>query len=364
MKRKHIAFYISSLSKGGSERVFVNLAEYFYTSGYEVTMVTQYQKENEYPYNKGIHRVLSDLTDAEDTGNRIGNFYSRFMKLRKIWKERKPDIILSCIGKNNFMAVITSLFLQSKTVVSVVGEPSEEYPTFWLKWIANIVFVWADGMVVKTNDALKFFPGYLHKKAIVMKNSINPAFLREPYMGSRAKTIVSVGRLDANKNQSMLITAFSKIEKEYPEYNLFLYGEGEDRKKLEDMVADLGLLEKIFLPGIVEDVAATIYKAGIFVLTSNTEGMPNALIEAMALGIPCISTDCPCGGPKDLIIQYENGILVPVNDSDELEQELRRLMDNPELADKIGKNAAKIQKQLDPAIINKTWEQYFNALIK
>ena len=83
---KHIAFYIGSLSKGGSERTFVNLAEYFFDQGYKVTIVTQYKKENEYTYREGIERILSDLTEEETTKSRILNFIGRYQKLRKIWK--------------------------------------------------------------------------------------------------------------------------------------------------------------------------------------------------------------------------------------------------------------------------------------
>lgn len=364
MEKRHIAFYIGSLSKGGSERVFVNLAEYFQSEGYDVTFVTQYQKENEYEYSPGIRRILSDIKEDETTKNRFVNFLRRFRKLRSIWKKVNPDIILSCIGKNNFMAVATSTGLNTKAVVSVVGEPSEEYPTRLLRYLAYLLFARADGMVVKTSDALQFFPRKLRKKAIVMKNSINPTFLREPFTGIREKTIVSVGRLDANKNQSLLIEAFSKIAMKYPEYKVLLYGEGEDRTKLEGIIRDMHLSDRIVLSGIIQDVAEKIHKAGIFVLTSNTEGMPNALIEAMALGIPCISTDCPCGGPKDLIRQKENGILIPVNDKKALQEALCYLLDNPELAIEMGRRATTIQKELNPGVINQAWKTYFETVIE
>ncbi|MDD3661276.1 MAG: glycosyltransferase [Lachnospiraceae bacterium] len=363
MKMKQIAFYIGSLSKGGSERTFVNLAEYFYEQGYQVTIVTQYKKENEYTYSEGIERILSDLTEEETGKSRIMNFIGRYRKLRRIWKQIKPDVILSCIGKNNLMSVASALGLKSRTVVSVVGEPSEEYPTGTIRLLANILFSFADGVVLKTTDAMQFFPRYIRNKSIVMKNSLNPTFIRETYQGTREKTIISVGRLDSNKNQTILIKAFARLSKEHPEYDLILYGEGEDRNKLEEMVHKADLDNKIMLPGTIENVAETIYKAGIFVLTSNTEGMPNALIEAMALGIPSISTDCPCGGPRDLIQTYENGILIPVNDVNQLEKEIRNLIDNPELAEKIGRNATAVQQDLSPEVINKNWENYFRGLV-
>ena len=108
MKKKHIAMFISSLNKGGSERVLVNLAEYFYSRGYAVTIVTQYKTENEYKISDGIRRIFSEITQEEMGNGRISNFFRRFAKLRGIWKKERPDLILSFIGKNNMMAIMAS----------------------------------------------------------------------------------------------------------------------------------------------------------------------------------------------------------------------------------------------------------------
>ena len=156
-KRKHIAFYIGSLYKGGAERVFVNLAEYFLQEGYQVTMVTQYQKENEYELPKGIKRVISDITQEELNNSRIANFYSRVKKLHHIWKTEQPDLVLSCIGKNNFMAVVTTMFTKTRPVVSVVGEAGEEYPNRFMRMLANLLFPHADGIVLQTERSRYFF---------------------------------------------------------------------------------------------------------------------------------------------------------------------------------------------------------------
>ena len=362
--KKHIAFYISSLHKGGAERVFVNLAEFFYSQGYRVTIVTQYKKKNEYPLSTGIDRIISDLNEDELSGNRIGNYFKRFFKLRAIWKQSKPDLVLSCIGKNNFMAICTTAFTRTKAVVSVVGEPTEEYYTPIMKLLAKTLFIKADGIVLQTKDSASFFPSMIRKKAVILKNSMNPAFMKERFTGTREKTIVSVGRLDANKNQSLLIRAFAKIATDYPAYRVILYGEGEDREKLEQEVRRLGMKDRILLPGVTTDVATAIQKASVFVLTSFTEGMPNALIEAMALGLAVISTDCPCGGPKELIQNRKNGMLIPVNDVDALAEALRYLFDHPYEADRMGQEASKIQQELDPAVTNQAWMEYFEQIIQ
>ena len=104
-----LAFYIGSLEKGGAERVFVNLAEYFQNKGYQIIMVTQYRKEEEYELAEGIRRILSDIPPEETTASRLLNFYRRVKRLHRIWKEEEPDLALSCVGKNNFMAIVTGL---------------------------------------------------------------------------------------------------------------------------------------------------------------------------------------------------------------------------------------------------------------
>lgn len=364
MDKKHIAMFISSLNKGGSERVMVNLAEYFYKEGSRVTIVTQYKQENEYSISEGIERVLSDITDEELKKSRIRNFYRRFTKLRGIWKEKDPDVILSFIGKNNIMAILTSRFLKIPTVISVRGEPREEYYSSILRLATKTIFRLADGIVLQTSQCLDFFPGTIRKKAIILKNSLNPAFLKAPYKGERDKQIVAVGRVDANKNHEMAIRAFAEIAPRYPEYELVIYGEGELRPQLIQLAGSLGLGERIHLPGAVTDVPNVIYKASIFVLCSYTEGMPNTLLEAMSLGLPVISTDCPSGGPRDLIIHDENGILVPPNNWKKMAENLQKILNDTEYAEKMSENASKVQEKYNPNVVNQEWKDYLDKIMK
>ena len=190
---KHVAFYIGSLKKGGAERVFVNLASWFLARGYEVTMVTQYQKENEYELPKGVKRVLSDLTPEEE-GGRLANIWRRFRKLRRIFRETGADLVLSTIGKNNFMAILANAFMPTKVVVSVVAEPTEEYPNALMRFLAKTLFYFADGIVMQTTDAVRFFQKSLQKKCVILKNSLNPDFVRPRFEGARQQDIVAVGR--------------------------------------------------------------------------------------------------------------------------------------------------------------------------
>ncbi len=359
---RHVAFYIGSLKKGGAERVFVNLADYFASRGYRVTMVTQYQKEKEYELPKGADRVISDITKEEE-GGRIQNVWRRYRKLRRIFKELQADVVLSTIGKNNFMALLSNAFLPTKVVVSVVAEPTEEYPGRLMRFLAKTLFHFADGIVLQTTDAMKFFPKGVRKKSVILKNSLNPVFVRPRYEGTRRRDIVAVGRTDENKNHRMAIRAFLQIAADFPDSRLILYGEGPLRETLQKEVREKGMEERILLPGAVTDVADRIEKAYAFLLTSFTEGMPNTLIEAMSLGLPCISTDCPCGGPRDLIEDGRNGLLVSVDDDKAMAKRLKELLSDPDKADKIGREAARLQEDYRPDRVNAAWEAYFAGIV-
>lgn len=360
---KHVAFYIGSLHKGGAERVFVNLAEFFLQEGYRVTMVTQYKKENEYDLPDGVERVISDITQTELNNSRIANFYNRVRKLHCIWKETKPDLVLSCIGKNNFMAVVTTMFTKTRPVVSVVGEAGEEYPNRLMKMLANFLFPHAAGIVLQTERSRYFFNKKIQKKAVVLPNSLNPDFIKPRYEGVREKRIVSVGRMDANKNHEMMIRAFASLADKYPEYTLTIYGDGELHSYLEELAGQLGVADRVFLPGVIPDVAARIEKASVFLLTSFSEGVSNALIEALASGLGVISTDVPSGGTVELMEDGVNGLIIPAGDRKALEQAMDRLLGDPVYLEKLGREAARIQERLAPERVNRQWQEYFEEIM-
>lgn len=360
---RKLAFYIGSLSKGGAERVFVNLAEFFADQGYEVVMVTQYQKEEEYQLADDIRRILSDITEEEISGSRILNFYRRFRKLHNIWKREKPDAVLSCVGKNNFMTIATTMFTGTKPVVSVVGEAKEEYPGRVMRTLANLLFPLATGVILQTERSKNFFSKRVQKAAVILPNSLNPFFIRPRYEGERENRIVTVGRMDANKNQEMMIRAFASLAEKYPSYTLTIYGDGELRQYLQNLIEELQMKERIFMPGVIQNVAEQIEKASLFLLTSYSEGVSNALIEAMALGLPVIATDVPSGGTVELIQHMENGWVIPTGDQTALEEAMDRLLSDKELARKLGRNAGQLQQKLAPEKVNEQWKAYFESIV-
>ncbi|MCM1121771.1 MAG: glycosyltransferase [Eubacterium sp.] len=344
----------------------MNLAEFFLREGYRVTMVTQYQypEEEEYALPGEIKRVLSDLNAEETDNSRIVNFCRRINKLHKIWKDEQPDMVLSCIGKNNFMTVVTTMFTKTRPVVSVVGEAKEEYPNRLMRLLANLLFPFATGVILQTERSKYFFNRRVQIKAVILPNSLNPDFIKPRYEGKRDSRIVAVGRLDANKNHEMMIRAFAALKDKYPEYTLTIYGDGELRGYLEELTRNLGISKRVFLPGVIPDVAAQIEKAALFLLTSYSEGVSNALIEALATGLPVISTDVPSGGTAELMTDEVNGLVIPVGDQHALEKAMDRILGDPVYAEQLGREAAKIQERLAPERVNRLWQEYFEKIMR
>lgn len=362
--KKKIVFYTGNLGKGGAQRVIVNLADSLVKKGYEVTIVTITSIEEEYPLPDMVKRVYSDITEAEVTENRIKNFIRRVRKLRGIWKEENAGVIVSFIGKNNFMALLTAMGLRIPVITSVRGEPMEEYYTPLLRFLSKTFMGLSTGLILQTPDARDYFPKWMQKKSVILGNPLNPDFIDEYYEGPRKNEIVTVGRLDSNKNQKLIIDAFCKIADDFPEVNLILYGNGEDREKLIEYAKTTNCGSQIFFPGPIRNVKKRIEKSKIFVLSSNTEGMPNSLLEAMALGIPSISTDCPCGGPRMLMEGKENGILVPVGEVELMAKAMRTLLTDEELWGKYSRNSYKLSEELHPDKVNGQWEEYLLSKMK
>ena len=169
------------------------------------------------------------------------------------------------------------------------------------------------------------------------------------------KEIVTVGRLEPQKNQKLLINAFSELAKKFPDYTLVIYGEGSLRKKLEKYIESKGLKDRVFLPGAKNNIQEYIKDASLFVLSSDYEGIPNALIEAMAIGLPCVSTDCSPGGARELITNGENGVIVECRNSNELATAMARLLTDRESAKRMGTNAKKIYTRVDKNLVCNRW---------
>ena len=216
----------------------------------------------------------------------------------------------------------------------------------------------ADGYIFQTEDAKKYYKehGINVENSVVIPNAINPEFIRPLYQGKRRKVIVGAGRLTMQKNFSLLINSFAEICNDFPEYKLEIYGEGPLKESLINETKNLGIREKVIFKGYVNNLGDCIQDTSLFVLSSDFEGMPNALMEAMALGLPVISTDCPAGGSKVLIENKINGVLVPIKDIEALKKEIANMLTDSSMRNYMGENARKICVQLESKKIYNEWE--------
>lgn len=355
-----ILFYINTINHGGAERVLTNLAGFFSANGYECIFVTSFYSEREYELFDRIDRI--SLFENKPNGNYFKRNVLLTMRLRELIKKERPDVIVSFMAEPNFRMLIASLGIQAKKIISIRNDPQKEYPNLLFKFLAKTIYTFADGVVFQTEDARKWFPRIIQRKSKIILNPVAPIFYTTQYHGIR-KNIVSVGRLVSQKNHRLLIEAFAKIAEEIDD-NLYIYGEGNLRFELETLINEMGLKKRVFLPGIVDDVANTIKTAKLFVLSSDYEGMPNALMEAMALGIPVISTDCPCGGPQMLLNDIEEDLLVDVNNSEQLSNIMKKVLTSTQTLQKIELQVKAKAEIFSYERIFEDWQVYIEKCVK
>lgn len=359
---KKILFYIDSLRRGGAQRVMSNLVTFFCESGYETVLVNDFALQNDMHYDVPSEAKRIYLR-PDNSGNALIKNIVRVTKLRKVIKEEKPDIVLSFMGRPNKRMLMATIGLDLKTIVSVRNDPNKEYGASKIKkYTAHQIFKLADGVVFQTEDAAEYFPEKIKNKSAIIFNPVGETF----YTAVRSALpcdIVTTGRLEPQKNHKMLIDAFSRIADKCRD-DLYIYGEGPLRQELEELCVRLGVSDRVHLPGNTSDVKGVLEKANIYVLSSDYEGMPNALMEAMAVGVPAISTDCPCGGPKMLIKPGEEGLLVPCNDADALAKAMLALEQDDDKREEMGCRAAARAKDFLPSIIYKQWEEFFKHVFE
>ena len=182
------------------------------------------------------------------------------------------------------------------------------------------------------------------------------------YTGERRRVVAAAGRLHEQKNFELLIRAFARFYKTHHEYSLVIYGEGPERERLIKTANRLGIAGAVELPGQSKTLLQDIVDCSMFVLSSDYEGMPNVLIEAMASGLSCIATDCPIGGVHALMTDGVDGLMIPVGNERALTQAMVRLADDTELADRLGTSALSIRKRLDEVRVAAEWRRYLESI--
>lgn len=360
-----IAFHLNCLEQGGAERVVTNLANQFVEKGYQVIIATEWYGENEFQTDSRVKRVHVGLRENDEKKNHLVQFLLRIKYLTKFIKEEKPDILIPFARKALYRGLMSAYFIKIPVLISIRTDPAGHYEEWSDKIQIPILFPRADGCVFQTEGARDFFAPRLQKNSRIILNPINPKYIGVPEPEMRTKTVVQSGRLVDFKNQPMLIKAFVEVHKKHPDYDLKIYGgDSFDGTKeiLEELIKQNNAEDYIHLMGASDSLEKDLVDAALFAFTSDWEGLPNALMEAMALGLPIVATDCPCGGPRTIMTDSVDGLLIPIKDQKALEDGINYLIENPEIAERYGRKAREIAERANSEAVFEQWREYINEL--
>ena len=336
--KKHVVFAIGSLHGGGAERVVSVWASMLVDKGYDVSVLVYSRYDDEYSLDPRV-KVCAIAPSIKEC-NKL-SMISRLKRFRRAIKELKPDVIISFLPIVQVYVALASIGLGIKRIETIRTNPwLASGSNSWFKKLWFWCFKSCDALILQTEEQRPFFKKNIQKKAVVIPNPINPIYVenkKTEYLCEHK--IVAAGRLSAAKNYTMLIDAVKIVSNIYTDVSLDIYGEGDLKDKLNAYIKEQGLEKIIYLKGRSNELYKIYQQADLYVLSSNIEGMPNALAEAMAIGLPCISTDCKTG-PKDLIDDGKNGYLVPCGDAKSLADKIIEVFSTPIEEQKIiGQNA-------------------------
>ncbi len=359
-----IGFLINDLNAGGAERATVSLANYFSQHGVDTEIITFKDADSFYPLDEKVThlRLGFDEIELSLSLKRIFGALKRMLTIRSFIKNRNLDVLVGMSFAMTWYTVVATFLTKTKSVGTERNNPYKYKATKINTFLRKFFYKFCNGYIFQTKKASLFFTDSLRKNDTVIPNAIfneNVYKLTPPV--EREKLICAVGRLNEQKRFDILIDAFASICKKIPDHKMIIFGEGELRSELEKQIADLSLEDKVFLPGTNPEAVKVVNRASVFVLSSDLEGMPNVLMEAMAMGVPCVSTRCDMG-PEELIENGENGILVEVGNTQEIAESILNIINNPDLADKLSENARELLKTHSIEKISERWLEFLKRI--
>lgn len=360
MKGKKIVFVLPGMEAGGAERVASILLNSAVERGFDVTLVMLLKDNIHYELDGKINVVSLNQLIREQ--GRSFNYLVRMMLLRKIVKEINPDLLISFMAKTAMFITTATLGLRVPKIASERDTPSTSVTGFIQERIRNLSYDLSLGVIFQTEDARDYFNKHIQKNSVVISNPVKNNL--PDWEGKLSdEHFVAVGRLDAQKNYPMMIKAFSKYVKKHPGAKLSICGEGNIKDELEALVKEEDIIDSVEFMGVLKNVHEMTKTASVYLMTSDHEGIPNALLESMAMGMPCISTDCPCGGVRSLIKDGENGFMVPVGDSDVMFNKMEQVMGMGDKINEISKAAKAVKETNSEQKICDEYFKYFKKFI-
>lgn len=348
---KKILIILNDLKNGGVERVLSVLANYFADKNYLVHVMAIASEQISYELSPKICYEYIPLMQIYKKESLLKEFKVMF----RIYKEMNrinPDYVIG-FDDSIIIRSIPSAWLQRRKII--VSERID--PTIYglpMRIVRQVAYDMADKVVFQTEDAQKFFPKRTQKKSVIIPNPLTEGL---PYHSDENnKRIIMAGRLRAQKNTSLAIKAFSRFYKIHNDYTLVIYGEGEELDSLKKLALELGVEGNVLFPGHISYIHEEMSKATMYVSSSDYEGISNSMLEALAIGTPCICTDCPVGGARMFIKNNVNGVLVPVGDMEAIADAMEKIASDSSFASKISEESIKIREQLSVDVICPQWE--------
>lgn len=365
---------IYSLGPGGAERVTINLANYWAAEGCDVTLVTVASAHTDsYELATSVRRIALGLDSISGgTFCAIAANFIRVRALRRLLRQLRPDV---AIGMMSAASVLLGLAAWRLKGIITIGSERTYPPMSPLGFLWDImrrnIYAFLDVIVTQTEKGRDWVAANTKAKAVaVIPNPVqwpipvhNPILKPAEYLARDRHHLLAVGRLGPEKGFDKLIEAFALLANDFPNWNLCILGEGPLREMLESLIHQYDLADRVLLPGYVGNVAEWYVASDLFVLSSHFEGFPNALLEAMASGLPVVSFDCDTG-PRDLIRHEINGLLVAPGDTKALAAALRRSLNDEPFRRRLGARAQSLKYRFSVDQIQLLWMSLFKEFAK
>lgn len=363
MPKTQIAFVVPSLSSGGAERVVSNLAnELSGTFGVHIITFANNDPFYELEENIKLFPCTESIQPSANLFQAIRLNFKLYKSLKKYVKKEKINLLVGFLVSANVLAILTAKSCRIPVIVSARNNPEMDQIGFFWNFLRKTTYKYANRIVVQTQVIKDYYQGISGNNPIdILPNPIAADLAAKRMEGTPKEDIIlNVGRLSDQKAQDILIRAFSILPNK--NWKLYIAGEGSNRKPYQQLIEELELEEKVFLLGRVPDIWQLYNSSKIFAFSSQYEGFPNALIEAMYFGMPCVSTDCPTG-PSELIQDGVNGFLVPVNDPESMSKKLEILMNDEALSKTFRQKATESVKQFDIKAVAIQWKSIISKYV-
>lgn len=362
MRPRRIVFLLTGLSAGGAEKTINLLARHRAGMGDDVTVLAFHSEADGsyFPYPREI--TLKMFEPSDHKGRSLLRTMRRFVWLRRQLAEIRPDLLVSFLSKNNVLSILAGRITSVPVIVSERNNPEIQFRgSSWGQAHAALTPL-SVRLVMLTERSFGRLSERRRRNAVVIHNpcSLPEGITPAPGDGQR---IVAVGRLTPQKGFDLLISAFAQITSRFPQASLTIFGEGTERPALEKQVADLGLNDRVRLPGVTSRPGIWIEQADIFAFSSRFEGFGNVLVEAVAAGLPCVSFDCDFG-PETILDSGRGGILVPLGDVQAFADALAQVLKDNVLRDGLQVRARETALRFEPDKVLAQWDAEIAATRK